>query len=157
MSAEEVLFQAKFVARCGANNINPIDEANKRIDQLAEELKDLENERDKLRFERNALAKWLRECGQEVTIPKYAADVIESEMAGQDPEMIEIRRKVIFNIEKLNKCTLRDLMDRLAITRECQANFIRQVQILTENNVLARSEGNIVTGPNWQNRHQLTV
>ena len=161
MSAqEEAIFTSNFAIECMKSGKNPIDAAIEQVNVFDQEINNLDNQRLSLRQRRNWLARWIRASGcAEAKVNRYVPDDVDVPLADENQVDKEFRSKIVRVLETRNSCTVRELQDLIAPNDHSkQAGIIRQIKVLAENRIISKNEGNkIVTGPNWEKRHQVTV
>ena len=158
-SQKEAQQQALFLAHCGANGLNPLDEGSRQVKELDDELAELESKRQKIRFRRNTIARWLKTNGASTTqVQRYQPDDIDIPLEDDNQDNATQRRLIISAIAESGHqgMSIINLFQKLNIPRDEKPDVIRQVTLLCEKGVLSRTpEEAIVSGRNWENRHQV--
>lgn len=160
MNYEEAKFAATFAAKCAAQGVPAIKTATEAISEIDAKLNELDTERAKTRKQRALYVSYLKSVGQEnFHNLRFQPDDVDIPIEDESMAMKDLRMNILQTVEKARRpISIRQIMDSLNTSTEQQSDLIRQIDVMTKIRVLARDQQSlIVTGQNWENRHQVSL
>jgi hypothetical protein len=140
-------FIVTYLARCAADEVDPIERAKSEIDEIDAKLK----EADRLRCQRADLVAVMEHLGNHTyRRQRMIPDVPPVELADDTMAAKDVRCRIVRAIHRDGGLTVREIINAVGTYQE-QSRVIRSIKFLGERGVVRRDEeGRVIPGPNWK-------
>jgi hypothetical protein len=139
-------FIVAYLARCAADEIDPVDKAKEEIAQIDVKLKEC----DRLRCRRMDLVGVLEHVGDHsFKRQRIIPDTPPVDLADDNEVSRDVRRRIICKIHKEGGMTVREIINAVESYHE-DSRVIRSIKFLGERGVVRRdADGRVIPGPKW--------